>query len=89
MLNLMSPSGKAMRSGLIVKLSATGLIDKLIAKPMTVCWRYNMNYVAVFIGLIVMCVPEDASMLRFAFQGLVGLSIFMVGIISLINEEPN
>jgi hypothetical protein len=28
-------------------------------------------------------------MLRFAFQGLVGLSIFMVGIISLINEEHN
>jgi hypothetical protein len=47
------------------------------------------KYAAVFIGLIVMCVPEDASMLRFAFQGLVGLSIFMVGIISLINEEPN
>ena len=47
------------------------------------------KYVAIFVGILIMCVPEDASMLRFAFQGLIGLAIFTVGIISMLNEESN
>lgn len=47
------------------------------------------KYAAMIIGLIVMCVPEDAGFLRFAIQGLFGLSIFMAGAISAITEESN
>jgi hypothetical protein len=47
------------------------------------------KYAAMFIGLIVMCVPEDAGFLQFAVQGLLGFSIFMVGAISVITEESN
>lgn len=45
------------------------------------------KYAAMIIGLIVMCVPEDASFARFAFQAFIGLSIFMVGAISAITEQ--
>jgi hypothetical protein len=47
------------------------------------------KYAAMIIGLIVMCVPEDAGFLRFAVQAFIGLSIFMVGAISAITEESN
>jgi hypothetical protein len=45
-----------------------------------------MKYVAVFAGLMIMCVPEDASFLRFAVQGLFGLGIFMIGVGAMIES---
>lgn len=44
------------------------------------------KYAAMIIGLIVMCVPEDASFLRFAIQAFIGLSIFMLGAYAAITE---
>lgn len=45
-----------------------------------------LKYVAMIAGLIIMCVPEDASFLRFAVQGLIGLSIFIAGTVALIDS---
>jgi hypothetical protein len=45
-----------------------------------------LKYVAIFSGLMIMCVPEDASLLRFAVQGLIGLSIFIAGTVALIDS---
>lgn len=45
------------------------------------------KYAVMFIGLIVACVPEDAGMLRFALQGLAGLSIFSLGVFMSLNEQ--
>ena len=47
------------------------------------------KYAAMIIGLIVMCVPEDAGFLRFAVQVFIGLAIFMVGAVDAITEESN
>jgi hypothetical protein len=44
-----------------------------------------MNYVLLFVGLLVMCVPEDAGFLQFALQGAAGLALFLIGTINLIN----
>ena len=44
------------------------------------------KYVAVFVGIFIMCVPEDTSMLRFAFQGLIGLMVFGFGIVAILDE---
>ena len=44
------------------------------------------KYVAMIAGLIIMCVPEDAGFLRFALQGLSGLSIFMLGTFLALDE---
>lgn len=44
------------------------------------------KYVAMIAGLIIMCVPEEAGMLRFALQGGVGLMVFMLGAISTLDE---
>ena len=45
-----------------------------------------LKYVAICSGLLIMCVPEDASFLQFAVQGLVGLSIFIAGTVALIDS---
>jgi len=47
------------------------------------------KYAAMIIGLIVMCVPEDAGFLQFVIQAFIGFSIFMVGAIDAITEESN
>lgn len=46
-----------------------------------------MKYALMIAGLLVMCVPEDAGMLRFALQGLAGLAIFGFGIALALEEE--
>lgn len=46
-----------------------------------------MKYALIIVGLLVMCVPEEASLLRFAFQGLVGLGLFGLGIAMALEEE--
>jgi hypothetical protein len=45
-----------------------------------------LKYVAIFSGLMIMCVPEDASFLRFAVQAIFGLGIFMIGVGALIES---
>lgn len=45
-----------------------------------------MKYAAMIAGLIIMCVPEDAGFLRFAFQGGFGLMVFMLGAIFTLDE---
>ena len=53
-------------------------------------WRYNMNYVMMFLGLfIVILIPEDAGVTSFALQGLLGLTVFGIGAINLISAENN
>jgi hypothetical protein len=48
--------------------------------------KMMFKYVAVFVGILIMCVPEDTSMLRFAFQGLIGLTIFGFGMVAILDE---
>jgi hypothetical protein len=57
-------------------------------KPMNVRWRYNMNYITVFIGLLILIlIPEYASIFQVVIQSFVGLGIFAIGAINLINIE--
>lgn len=39
-----------------------------------------MAYFLMIAGLVTMCVPEEAGMLRFALQGGFGLLMFMSGV---------
>ena len=49
-----------------------------------------MNYVTMFIGLLILIlIPEYASTQQFVLQGLGGLLIFAVGSINLISAENN
>ncbi len=65
-----------------------GLMSKPNANLMNVLWRYNMNYVMMFLGLFIMIlIPEYASVTTFALQGLLGLTVFGIGAINLINNE--
>lgn len=45
------------------------------------------KYVAMIVGLITMCVPEDASMLRFVLQGFAGLALFGLGVLLALDEN--
>ena len=45
------------------------------------------KYVVMIVGLITMCVPEDAGMLRFALQGFAGLSLFGLGVLLALDEQ--
>ena len=42
--------------------------------------EFDMPYVAMISGLLIMCVPEDASLTRFAVQAALGLIIFGAGV---------
>ena len=49
-----------------------------------------MNYVMMFLGLIILIlIPEYASVTSFALQGLLGLTVFGIGAINLISAENN
>ena len=75
-MKLKKPSGKVMKDGLMSAPSA---------KPMNVHWRYNMNYVTMFIGLLILIlIPEYASIFQVVIQSFIGLGIFAVGAINLI-----
>lgn len=79
MLNLMKPSGKVTKNG-------------LKSKPpvilMNVCWRFDMKYVAMFVGLIALAsIPDNASWLQFAVQSIFGLVVFAAGTIFLLQTE--
>jgi uncharacterized membrane protein len=46
-----------------------------------------LKYVAMIAGLIIMCVPEDASILQFAVQGFAGLFIFGLGVLAALDDS--
>jgi len=46
-----------------------------------------MHYFLLIGGMIVMCVPEDASLLRFAIQGIIGLSMFVSGVAIVLEKN--
>ena len=45
-----------------------------------------MKYVLMFAGLFIVCVPEDAGLLRFALQGGFGLMVFGLGALLTLDE---
>ena len=44
------------------------------------------KYVAMIAGLVIMCVPEDAGLLRFVLQGGFGLGLFGLGVLVALDE---
>ena len=46
-----------------------------------------MSYVAIIAGLLIMCVPDDAGVLRTFVQGGIGLTVFFVGIATLLEKN--
>lgn len=46
-----------------------------------------MPYFLMIAGLLTMCVPEDAGLLRFALQGGFGLLMFIAGTAVAIQRE--
>lgn len=48
------------------------------------------NYIILFFGLLVfITVPEDASLLHFTIQSLIGGFIFGIGSFLIIDEDNN
>lgn len=45
------------------------------------------KYVAMIAGIIIMCVPEDAGLLRFVLQGGFGLALFGLGTLLALDEQ--
>lgn len=45
------------------------------------------KYVAMIAGLLIMCVPEEAGMLRFVLQGGFGLCLFGLGVLLALDEQ--
>ena len=79
MLNLISPFGKVTKNG---------LMNRPPFILMNVRWRYNMNYVMIFLGLLILIlIPEYADVTHFVLQGLLGLTIFGIGLVNLITAE--
>jgi len=46
-----------------------------------------VKYIAFFAGLMIMMVPDDASILQFTLQGIVGLSLTLYGIAAMLWEQ--
>lgn len=46
-----------------------------------------MPYFLMLAGILTMCVPEDASLIRFALQGGLGLLMFIAGTAVAIQRE--
>ena len=44
------------------------------------------KYAAMIAGLVIMCVPEEAGMLRFVLQGGFGLALFGLGVLVALDE---
>ena len=67
------------------KVTNSGLTNKPNANLMNVLWRYNMNYITLFIGLLILIlIPEYASIFQVVIQSFIGLGIFAIGAINLI-----
>ena len=39
-----------------------------------------LKYVCMIVGILLMCVPDDASVLHFLVQGSLGLALFSYGV---------
>ena len=46
-----------------------------------------MPYILIFAGLITMCVPEEAGLLRMALQAGFGLVLFGLGTLLVLDEK--
>ena len=46
-----------------------------------------MKYALMIAGILVMCVPEEAGMLRFVLQGGFGLCLFGLGVLLALDED--
>jgi predicted Na+-dependent transporter len=46
-----------------------------------------MKYLLMIVGILVMCVPDNASWLQFVLQGAVGLAMFITGVILTLEED--
>jgi hypothetical protein len=46
-----------------------------------------MSYALMIAGLITMCVPEEAGMIRFILQAGFGLSMFGLGTLMVLDEN--
>jgi len=46
-----------------------------------------MPYFLMIAGLITMCVPEEAGLLRLALQGGFGLGMFILGVMAGLEES--
>jgi hypothetical protein len=46
-----------------------------------------MKYLLMIVGILVMCVPEDASWLQFALQGAIGLAMFITGVVLVLDKD--
>lgn len=45
------------------------------------------KYAAMIAGILIMCVPDDASVLRFIVQAGVGLGLFITGVVLALEED--
>jgi hypothetical protein len=46
-----------------------------------------MKYFLMIAGILVMCVPDNASWLQFALQGAVGLAMFITGVVLALDKD--
>jgi predicted Na+-dependent transporter len=46
-----------------------------------------MKYLLMIVGILVLCIPDDASWLQFAVQGAIGLAMFITGVILTLEED--
>lgn len=46
-----------------------------------------MKYALMIVGILTMCVPEDAGLLRFVLQGGFGLALFGLGVLVALDES--
>lgn len=46
-----------------------------------------MKYLLMIVGILVLCIPDDASWLQFVLQGAIGLAMFITGVILTLEED--
>ena len=46
-----------------------------------------MKYLLMIVGILVLCIPDDAGWLQFALQGAIGLGMFITGVILTLEED--
>lgn len=46
-----------------------------------------MKYFLMIAGILVMCVPDNASWLQLALQGAVGLALFITGVVLALDKD--
>ena len=46
-----------------------------------------MKYLLMIVGILVLCIPDDAGWLQFVLQGAIGLGMFITGVILTLEED--